>query len=162
MKKLEFLKYEENGRTHFSSLVHWDGPKGNAHCLMQAVFLPESKLKIFLAELRTCPRGRGIFFDTDGAANAAWTILKHHFGDLSHFQVDWLTRSGAYSSYDLGHDDSIDRFIIKQDSQKQWRYKEFDDYLLTPPEKQQILQLTNVSDVENDLEKLPQMPPPDV
>jgi hypothetical protein len=152
---------DQHGRAYFSTLVHWRHAKGPAHCLLQAVFLPENRLKIFLAELRTCSPWRGIYCDTEGAANAAWGALEEHFGDLSHLDVEWVFRGGQFSSYDVGTPSRTSRYVLTRGADRKWRYKSFDNAPLTAEEKAELMKLTNVPEVEDDLEKLPKMPPLD-
>jgi hypothetical protein len=149
---------DENGRVFYSALVHWRQDIGPAHCLLQAVFLPDGRrLKIFLAQLKTCPRFRGIYHDTDGAANAAWSALEGRFGDLSRLDVEWLFRCGEYSSYDYCPP-RTSRYLLTRDSDRRWRFKKYECAPLTAEEKAELLKLTNVPEVEDDLEKLPKMP----
>jgi uncharacterized protein (TIGR02996 family) len=253
MESKDYLEYrDQDGRRYFSAFVHWQCARGPVHCLMQAVFLPGNQLKLFLAQLKTCPYFRGIFFEPAVAANAAWHLLEEHFGDLSprvgnapgrHPQetafltsigedpdnevtrlifadwleengqqdkaafvrlevetnrlpenekhderrwvdfsrldraigghwtlalirparnVEWVFLGGEFSSYDIGTPSCTVRYFLTLDSHRKWHHKEYDCAQIWSEEKAQLLRLTNVPEVEADLEKLPRMPPPGV
>jgi uncharacterized protein (TIGR02996 family) len=66
---------------------------------MQAVFLPAGQLSLFLAQLKTCPRFRGIFHDPELAANAAWRALEEHFWGFSPRLVDAPGRHPQESAF---------------------------------------------------------------
>ena len=162
MEPIDAIEHRDTtGRAYYSTLLHWLHPRGPAHCLMQAVFLPENQVKVFLAALMTCPRSRGIFYDPELAANAAWTLLEGQFGKLSHFDIEWLFRFGDFSTYDSGEPAGVARFNFTRDEQGRWRYREYDHVLLKPAEEQRIIRVTNVAVVEDDLAKLPKMPHPE-
>jgi hypothetical protein len=159
MERSEFFERQDwQGNAHFSALIHWRHAHGPAHCLMQAVFIPNNQLNIFLAELRTCPRYRGIFSDPANAANAAWNVLEDRFCDLSRLSVEWFFRSGYFSSYDLGIPERTSRYFLTKNSRGGWDYKEYDDALLTPEEEARIIRSIDLSPVEADLARLPAIP----
>jgi uncharacterized protein (TIGR02996 family) len=251
MEPRDYLEYrDQDGRLFFSAFVHWQCARGPVHCLMQAVFLPGSRLKLFLAQLKTCPYFRGIFFEPAVAANSAWRLLEEHFQDLSpqrgnapgrqpqetaflasigedpdndvtrlifadwleengqpdkaafvrlevensrlptnektyeriwaefsrldqaiggHWtlalirparNVDWVFLGGDFSSYDIGTPSCTVRYFLTLDSHRQWQHKKYDCVQLWSEEKDQLLRLANVPEVEADLEKLPRMPHP--
>jgi hypothetical protein len=158
MVRRDFVEHEDqNGRVFFSAIVPWQCARGWTHCLMQVVFLPGNQLKIFLAQLKTCPLFTGIFHEPENAANAAWRALEDHFGELSHLDVEWVFRGGEFSSYDIGifsSPRSTLRYYLTRDSQCKWHYKEFDSIRLTTEEITQMVELTNLPEVEDDLKKL--------
>jgi hypothetical protein len=70
-------------------------------------------------------------------------------------------RYGQFGSYDSGAFSGTGRFLLTLDAQRQWRHKKYDVVGLTAEEEARVIRLTNVAGVEDDLGKLPRMPPPD-
>lgn len=250
MEPQDFVEYEDqHGRLYYSTFVRWPHVRGSVHCLMQAVFLPGNQLKLFLAQVRTCPSHRGIFYEEEKAANAAWLALQEHFPTLSpplidapgrhpdeksflaHIfgapdddvtrlvfadwldehdepdkaafvrlevetnrlpkdkrsderlwvdfarleratgkrwgmalirpaqDVEWLFRYGQFSSYDFDPYAGTVRHNFTLDSERQWRYKKYNATRLKDQDEAQVMKLTAVPEVEDELKKLPREPP---
>lgn len=85
-------------------------------------------------------------------------LIRDHLKNLDNLKVEWLFRSGEYSSYDLGYFDTMDHYNLEYNPDGRWIYKKYDHYSLTPDDEARIKQITKVPDVEQDLAKLPELP----
>lgn len=88
------------GATHLESLVSWNHPLGEAHCLGRLI-VPASTAAgiVILSEVASNSTNTGVSSDVNGAANSFLEIIEPHFS-LSPVDLMWLIHHGDFSSAD--------------------------------------------------------------
>lgn len=87
------------GGTAVIALIGWDGDRGAARALLQAV-VDGGRARMFLAELRDWPEC-DLTTDVEAFADAAWETLTSALPEpIDPCQVEWYLRHGQFSTYD--------------------------------------------------------------
>jgi len=95
-----------DGSTVVIAVIGWDGDRGAARALLQAV-IAGRHAQVFLAELRDWPE-HDLTQDVEAFADVAWeTLTSALFESVDPHHVEWYLRHGQFSTYDPAGPESI-------------------------------------------------------
>jgi hypothetical protein len=102
----------------FSRIVHWEHPRGPAHCLAR-VFLdsPAGGTIVVLSEIRSNAELRGITSGFAGAADALWALLPGAPPVVPE-KIVWIAHHGPFSYYENVGDESFTRVNLTWDGER--------------------------------------------
>ena len=144
----------EDSLNHISAMISWNHPRGTGYFFSQIVIVSDTEVYAFLADLRTSPRPVTVCNDFPNAVDTLYGNLKGVVVMPPPNIVKWFYREGRFNSHDAwDHERLINIGLIFDDEGNctDGSTKE----VLTAEEESEVLKITNVGNVEVEIEKLP-------